>query len=670
MSSQEQDTILVSNGQEPATLGTALADTSGLATLRGDAVDTVDDSDEAIDSYNNDIVETREINKKEQGVLVEEKASCCSPGPGSGRGVVLKSAGAAAVALVGAWAVRKILKTFIVKKSTTVDDEAKIAAELSALCQQTLDVREPSVPEHHILSSDDKDKNSFGPEYKFVVSDRLNVFGHNGVKVSAPAVDILVQRGAMCVGVVPWLMDANGIREYLNKAKVNLWSGYGDVGLGVCVSKGLCDFGISVDDGCTMLSSVIARGLFGYRPTSGLVIADGCSDCSPTLSSLCIASKEGSVLSQCSKALNVPKGHAQDDVERYLVAEDLFAVCTDNVKQVLPSVISAVKRWAGPDQAQSLSLCSWMYHRIPSLKKFMGGLGAKASANDESEVPSTEDILDALVSAACTIRSKEVKDCHIPWYDSSRIGSYSEAINVAEDLSVACRNAMDDGLVFVIPACSSIPPEAHASDEAIKKWENDCFRFSCLSALAGIPEVLIPIHMNAKGTQNISIAVLARQRRDSTLLRLADKVCMYIKEEREKLKDTSKKKDRSSPKEQVALGEQEKNHGNKCFLEKKYDQAIQHYSTAIQLDPKNPIYFSNRAMAYLKLGAYQQAEHDCSHALELDSCLVKALLRRGAARVALAQFTEAKADFERVLVLEPQNKQAKIELKNTASLLM
>jgi MYXO-CTERM domain-containing protein len=112
MSSQEQDTILVSNGQEPATLGTALPDTSGLATLRGDHVDTVDDSDEAIDSYNNDFVETHEINNKEQGVLVEEKASCCSSGPGSGRGVVLKSAGAAAVALVGAWAVRKILKTY------------------------------------------------------------------------------------------------------------------------------------------------------------------------------------------------------------------------------------------------------------------------------------------------------------------------------------------------------------------------------------------------------------------------------------------------------------------------------------------------------------------------------------------------------------------------------
>lgn len=662
---QEQDNVLLSNGQEPATVGKALPDASDLARLHGDDVGTVDDSDETTELSSNDSVGACVIDK-EHGVHAEERSSCCSSG--SRRGVVLKSAGAAALALVGAWAVRKVLKTFMKNKSA--NDEAKIAAELSALCQQTLELREPSVPEHYILSSDDKDKNGFSTEYKFVVSARLNVCGYNGVKVSAPSVDILVQRGATCVGVVPWSTDVNWVRGYLNKAKVNLWSGYGDVGLGVCVSKGLCDFGISVDDGCSMLSSVIARGLFGYRPTSGLVIAEGCSDCSPTLNSLCIATNKASILSQCSKALNVPQGHAQDDVERYLVAEDLFAVCSDNVKQVLPSVISAVKRWAGPDQAQSLSLCSWMYHRIPSLKKFMGGLGGKVSAKGEDEIPSAEDILDALVSAACTIRSKEVKDSHIPWYDSSRLGSYSEAINVAEDLSVACRNAMEEGLVFVIPACSSIPPDSHASDKAIKKWENDCLRFSCLSALAGIPEVLIPICMNAKGTQNISIGVLARQRRDSTLLRLADKVCMYIKEEREKLKDTGKKKDGSSPKEQVILGEHEKNQGNKCFLEKKYDQAIQHYSTAIQLDPKNPIYFSNRAMAYLKLGAYQQAEHDCSRALELDPCLVKALLRRGAARVALAEFVEAKADFERVLVLEPQNKQARVELKNTASLLM
>jgi len=37
-----------------------------------------------------------------------------------------------------------------------------------------------------------------------------------------------------------------------------------------------------------------------------------------------------------------------------------------------------------------------------------------------------------------------------------------------------------------------------------------------------------------------------------------------------------------------------KKRGNDSFLEKKYDDAITHYSKAIELDPDSAVYFSNR----------------------------------------------------------------------------
>jgi Flp pilus assembly protein TadD len=44
--------------------------------------------------------------------------------------------------------------------------------------------------------------------------------------------------------------------------------------------------------------------------------------------------------------------------------------------------------------------------------------------------------------------------------------------------------------------------------------------------------------------------------------------------------------------------------GNKAFQEQRYDQAIAHYTKAIQLDDQNAIYVINRAMAYLKAERY------------------------------------------------------------------
>lgn len=109
---------------------------------------------------------------------------------------------------------------------------------------------------------------------------------------------------------------------------------------------------------------------------------------------------------------------ASTDVLRYLVAEDFFAAAGEETRAMMPAVVAAVKvrrrarlllllprhvqqgglasrqaplgplkacmllshraaaatrvqRWAGPDQAQALSLCEWLYHRVASLAAFM-----------------------------------------------------------------------------------------------------------------------------------------------------------------------------------------------------------------------------------------------------------------------------------------------------------
>ena len=67
-------------------------------------------------------------------------------------------------------------------------------------------------------------------------------------------------------------------------------------------------------------------------------------------------------------------------------------------------------------------------------------------------------------------------------------------------------------------------------------------------------------------------------------------------------------------------------------------------------------------MTNLKLGAYNDAEDDCTAALKLNEKNVKAYLRRGAARSVSGNYLEAIEDYERALRLEPKNKDAKSEI--------
>ena len=59
--------------------------------------------------------------------------------------------------------------------------------------------------------------------------------------------------------------------------------------------------------------------------------------------------------------------------------------------------------------------------------------------------------------------------------------------------------------------------------------------------------------------------------------------------------------------------------------------------------------YANRAMAYLKMGRYGDAERDCSAALKLDALYLKAWQRRATARRAQGKLPEAVADFEEAL---------------------
>ncbi|RWS29408.1 heat shock protein 70 (HSP70)-interacting-like protein [Leptotrombidium deliense] len=106
----------------------------------------------------------------------------------------------------------------------------------------------------------------------------------------------------------------------------------------------------------------------------------------------------------------------------------------------------------------------------------------------------------------------------------------------------------------------------------------------------------------------------------------------------------------------------EKDKGNEWFKKGNYKQAIEHYSNAITFDGNNEVLFGNRAQCYINLNMLHEAEADCSHALRINDKFVKGYFRRGIARKLLNKHVDAYSDFNTVLQMEPNNKQAREEL--------
>ena len=77
--------------------------------------------------------------------------------------------------------------------------------------------------------------------------------------------------------------------------------------------------------------------------------------------------------------------------------------------------------------------------------------------------------------------------------------------------------------------------------------------------------------------------------------------------------------------------DQLKTHGNQKMVSGQYQEAVNYYSKAIELDSSNAIYFANRAAAHTHLKSYKCAMADCEKSLQLDPNYSKAYSRLGTA---------------------------------------
>lgn len=107
--------------------------------------------------------------------------------------------------------------------------------------------------------------------------------------------------------------------------------------------------------------------------------------------------------------------------------------------------------------------------------------------------------------------------------------------------------------------------------------------------------------------------------------------------------------------ESLALADSIKNEGNRLMKECKYNEALLQYNRAITFDPKNPIFYCNRAAAHIRLGDNDRAVTDCKSALLYNANYSKAYCRLGVAYSNLGKFNEAEQAYAKAIELEPDN---------------
>ncbi|EQC38542.1 hypothetical protein SDRG_04248 [Saprolegnia diclina VS20] len=105
----------------------------------------------------------------------------------------------------------------------------------------------------------------------------------------------------------------------------------------------------------------------------------------------------------------------------------------------------------------------------------------------------------------------------------------------------------------------------------------------------------------------------------------------------------------------LAQAEAFKAQGNDALKEKNYVEAIRLYTCALQLDPTNAVYLSNRSAAHLANDSKTKALRDAEACIAAKPEWWKGYIRKGAAEHALGRFDIAQSTYFRGLEKDPGN---------------
>ena len=100
-----------------------------------------------------------------------------------------------------------------------------------------------------------------------------------------------------------------------------------------------------------------------------------------------------------------------------------------------------------------------------------------------------------------------------------------------------------------------------------------------------------------------------------------------------------------------------KEKGNALVKEKKYKEALDCYTKAIELDPNDPILYSNRSAMHLNLNEFGQAITDAEKAISIKPDYAKAYLRKGKALEGQQRLQEALDTYKLGLEKDKTNAQ-------------
>jgi amidase len=290
------------------------------------------------------------------------------------------------------------------------------------------------------------------------------------------------------------------------------FTGGSSSGSAAAVAAGLAGIGIGTDTAGSVRVPSACCGLFGLRPSHGVIDAAGVLPLAPSFDVVGVMARDAGTLRRAFGVLAAAPMPPPAAVREVRLAGDCL-------------------RTLGPDAAAALRLTAAL------LAGKLGGEVADCAFGDFAA--------SGISELFARLQAREIWRIHGRWVTENRAVLADDVrarLDRAEALSAdpAERQAADQraraaytasyarfaapGAVVVVPVLPGLPPLRRASPQDLAAFRSGCLAFTAASSMTGCPELVVPVRHLPSG-HTFGAGILAPVHGDATLLHLAGVLC-------------------------------------------------------------------------------------------------------------------------------------------------